>query len=253
MKSFLIGILFLFFCLPILNAQEQKKQLWLVSEEVVIPGMDAQYREVNKELLTLCKETNFPFSFNLWTTGDYRYYLWYPVESMNDLQKIESAWDSLVTRYGIEKFDRFNDCVEYAQTGFVMTRPDLSYMPDNPRLKEDEEMYCYYEKFYLKRGYTLTVETLIKDLNKISSESKLDRPVYFAEGVIGYENPVLLLSTFGKDRNDYFNHDKAYWDNLPEQTRETINKWFEELMKYARKYEYKEVWWVKDLSYSPGK
>jgi len=229
------------------NAQGKKEQLWLVNEEVVKPEMANQYLEVNKELLALCIEDKFPFTFNIWTSGDFKYYLWYPIESMNDVTKIDAAWDSIMANYGVEESKRFSECVDYSIDKFTVTRLDLSYEPPEPRLKDDEGTYCYWQEFYLKKGQVKNVEALINKATAIFKGKKYNDAIYFGYGEVGFEDPVLLSWGFGKNKIDYFEQTEKY-DALFGEELKDINK---EFLTYLRKVERKNVWWLKNLSYNP--
>jgi hypothetical protein len=231
------------------NAQGKKEQLWLVGEEVVKPEMVNQYLELNKELLALCLKDKFPFSFNLWTSGDFRYYLWYPIESMNDIAKISTAWDSIVAHYGTEKFKRFSECIEYSIEKVTVSRMDLSFIPPESRLKDDERTYCYWQEFYLKKGSEKNVEALINKATATFRDKKYNDAIYFGYGKVGYENPVLFNWGFGKNITDFYEQEKKYESLFGEELKD-INK---EFTTYVRKVEKKDVWWLKNLSYNPVK
>jgi hypothetical protein len=231
------------------SAQDKKEQLWLVGEEVVKPEMLNQYLELNKELLALCIKDKFPFTFNLWTSGDFKYYLWYPIESMNDVTKISAAWDSIVTHYGTERFKRFSECVEYSIDKFTITRLDLSYKPPESRLKDGEGTYCHWQEFYLKKGSEKYVEALINKATATFRDKKYNDAIYFGYGKVGYENPVLFNWGFGKSITDFYEQDKKYETLFGEELKD-IKK---EFTTYVRKVEKKDVWWLKNLSYNPIK
>ena len=229
------------------NAQGKKEQLYLVGEEVVKPEMSNQYLELNKELLAFCIKEKFPFTYYIWTTGDFKYYLWYPIESMNDVTKISAAWDSIVAHYGTEKFKRFSECVEYSIDKIIVTRSDLSYEPPESRLKGDEGTYCYWQEFYLKKGSEKNVEALINKATAIFRDKKYNDAIHFGYGEVGYENPVLFNWGFGKNITDFYEQDKKYESLFGEELKD-ISK---EFATYVRKVEKKDVWWLKNLSYNP--
>jgi len=231
------------------SAQEKSEQLWLVGTEVIKPEMMNQYMEINKELLTICKEVKFPFDFQFWTSGDFKYYLWYPLNSMDDALKIATAWDSVVARYGPEKFKRFNDCIEYTEEKFATVRFDLSYEPASPRLMEDERHYCRWQAFYLKKGKEKEMETLVKKANAVSKAKNISDATYIGYGKIGFEMPVMMLWTFAKSVTDFWEQDSKNWELIKNDFAD-INK---EAITCFRKEEKKDTWWLKDLSYSKSK
>jgi len=231
------------------RAQEKKEQLWLIGTEVIKPEMMNQYMEINKELQAICKEVNFPFDFQFWTSGDFKYYLWYPVNSMEDVSKIEAAWDSVVVRYGVEKFKRFNDCIEYTEDKFATVRFDLSYEPESPRLKADERLYCRWQAFYLKKGKEKEMEALVQKANAALKAKNINDATYIGYGRIGFESPVMILWTFAKSINDFWDQETKNWELIKDNFKDFDN----EAITYFRKEEKKDTWWLKDLSYSKSK
>lgn len=230
-------------------AQEKREQLWLIGTEVIKPEMMNQYLEMNKELLAICKEVNFPFDYQFWTSGDFTYYLWYPINSMDDASKIEAAWSSVVEKYGEKKYTKFNDCIDYTEDKFATIRFDLSYEPVAPRLKEDERLYCRWEAIYLKKGKEKDMEKLVKKANDVSRTKNISDAKYIGYGRIGFESPVMILWTFAKSINDFWEQDGKNWELIKNEFAE-INK---EAITYFRKEEKKDTWWLKDLSYSKNK
>jgi hypothetical protein len=226
-------------------AQEKKEQLFLVGKEVVKPEMLDQYFELNRKMVDLCKEHGFPFSYNLWTTGDFEYYLWYAVEDLNAMDEVEKAWDVIVEKMEEGEFARFEECIEYQESNFVVLRNDLTYKPENPRLSEDEELFSRWQEFYIKKGTEKDVEALILKANTIFREKGLSDAAYFGEAKTGFEQPVYFGWTFAKSINDYWEQDQKTRELLGEALQE-INR---EFVPYLRKLVEKEVWLIRNLSY----
>jgi len=115
------------------DAQEEKKeQLWYCIEETVKPEMWEQYIKQSKELINICKENNFSFKFFTWNGRPLVYELWTPIESLNDIEKIEKEWKRIVDIWGAENHAAFNATRlnNYSKTCTV--RDDMAYSPENP-------------------------------------------------------------------------------------------------------------------------
>jgi hypothetical protein len=228
-------------------AQEQEGQLWLAGIEVVKSEMIDQYIDLNKEMVALCEAENFPYTFYIWKYGDFKYYLWYPIQSYDDLPKIEKAWDGIVAKLGADKWDKFQECVEYSYEKIMRYRPDLSVMPQNPVTDEGENMYCWWQEFYVKKGHEKAVEAIIQQGNKYLS--KCDYRIFMGDGKTGFEHPVLIIWSFGKDKNDYWIRDKAAWEKLDEPSQNEFKKIDQELETHMRKITGVDCWYMKDISY----
>jgi hypothetical protein len=91
------------------NAQEEKKeQLWYCIEETVKPEMWEQYVKLSKEIIDICKENSFSFPFYTWNGRPLVYELWTPIESLNDIEKIEEEWKRIWDIMGEEKKTEFD-------------------------------------------------------------------------------------------------------------------------------------------------
>jgi len=227
------------------EAQEKKEQLWLVDEEVVKPDMVDQYKEVSKDLLTLCKEENFPYTYNVWVKDYFTYILWYPIDELNDIAKIEDAWDDIVEKFGEENFKKFQDCIESQVSRVMANRLDLSYMPDSFKLSEEEVKYSKLQEIYVEKGSEKKVEELFKRANALLKEKGVEDANFIGVGKIGYEQPVYFSWSYGKNRIDLLEQRKKNGKLLGDEFK-PINA---ELVKYLIRIEDVEDWWLKDLSY----
>jgi hypothetical protein len=226
-------------------AQEKTEQLWLAEEEIVKPEMIDQYHEVSKELVELCKAENFPYTFYLWSYQPFHYKLWYPIEEMNDISKIEDAWDAIIEKYGADKFKRFEECIE-SQTNKVMVGLlNLSYEPEPLRLSEEETAYCYWQKITVKKGSEKAVEDIFKKAVAIMKEKGTEIATYIGKGKTGYDQPLYFAWSYGKDQIDFLEQEKKFAEMVGDEW-EQING---EIVKHIKGIHNVNSWWSKELSY----
>ena len=226
-------------------AQEQKEMLYLKSEEQVKPALIEQYFEVSKELVELCKAENFPFTFNVLVSQPFHFSLWYPIEEMNDITKIEAAWDAIVKKFGAENFKRFEECIESQNSKVVASLPNLSYIPEPARLSEEEINYVYWQEISVKKGSEKAMEELIKKAVGIMEEKGSELATYIGKGKMGYDQPVYFSWSHGKDQVDFLEQEKKFGEMVGEEWKE-INA---EIIKYIKGIKNVDMWWVKDISY----
>jgi len=236
----LVGLLF-----QSAEAQENKEQLWLVGEEVVKPDMVDQYEEVSEDLIKLCNKENFPYSFNLWKLDYFTYDLWYPIDELNDIKKIDDAWDDIMLKFGEENIKKFQDCIESQFDKVMAVRLDLSYQPDSPRLSAEDVKFSRLQELYLKKGSEKKVEELFKRANTLFKEKGIENVTFIGEGRIGYEQPVYFRWSYGENRMDLIKQDIDRGELLGEEWR-SIN---EEMVTYLKRIEELEDQWIKFLSY----
>ncbi|MCK4992016.1 MAG: hypothetical protein KAS29_16065 [Bacteroidales bacterium] len=226
-------------------AQDKKEYHWLVTEEVVKPDMVEQYVEVSQELLKLCKEENFPYHFEVWSRDYFTFSLWYPLEELNDIIKIEDAWDGIVEKFGEENFLRFQECITSQFSKVMITRLDLSYIPENLRLNDEEVKYCKWQELYIKKGSEKKMEELLTKANSVLKEKGYEDPSMVGEAMIGYEQPLYFSWSFGKDKIDFLEQERKIWELAGEEWK-SIN---EELVLYLLRIDESDLWYHKDLSH----
>ena len=228
---------------------QEKEELWLVSEEVVYPEKYEQYVEVSKELIELCKAENFPYSYNLWSSGPFHFALWYPIEELNDITKIENAWDGIVEKFGEENFHRFQECIKSTEDKVMANLPDLYYEHEIPRLSEEETGYCYWQVISAKKGYEKKIEELFSKAAILLKEKDAPYDIYIGKGKIGYKQPVYFAWSYGKDRTDFRAKQKEFFSVVGEDW----TKLNSEIVNYIDDISNVDEWWNHDLSYQPEK
>lgn len=238
-----LGLTLLF--MPETAAQDQNEVLWLKSEERVKPALIEQYYEVSKELAELCKAENFPYSYYVWVSQPFHYSLWYPIEDMNDITKIEAAWKAIIEKFGAENFKRFQECIEYQKDKVMVSLLDMSYEPDPPILNEEDIAYCYWQEVTVKKGSEKAVEDLFKKALSIMKEKGTEITTYMGKGKMGYNEPVYFAWYPGKSQIDYLEQEKKFAEIVGEDWKE-ING---EIVKHIKGIHNENMWWAKEISY----
>jgi hypothetical protein len=229
------------------EAQDKEELLWLVDEEVVKPEMINQYYEVSKELMELCKAEKFPYAYNVWNPQPFQFALWYPINEMNDITRIQDAWDEIIEKFGTDKFAKFQECIESQVSKVMETQLNLSYEPESPRLSEEEIGYCYWQDIYVKKGSEKVVEDLFKKITSAMKDQGIEDAIYVGKGMLGYEGPVYFAWSYGKDRMDFLEQQKKTLEIIGSSYKE-VNA---ELIKHIKDIQNTHDTWVKELSFKP--
>jgi hypothetical protein len=227
------------------QAQEKAEPLWLMADELVKPALVNQYYEVSKELVELCKAENFPYSFYVWVSQPFHYSISYPLEDMNDITKIESAWDAIIEKYGAEKFKRFEECIESQNDKVMVGLSNLSYIPETPPLNDEEIAYCYWQEISVKKGSEKALEDLIKKAGAIMKEKEIEFGAYIGKGKLGYDQPIYFAWYYAKDQIDYLEQEKKFGEKVGDEWKQ-ING---EIIKHINGITNMNFWWIKELSY----
>ncbi len=239
-------VVFVLFCFGyITNAQDEEDQLFYCYEEIVSPDRLETYWELAREIVDFCKENQFPYTFHTWTTGDFKYQLWSPIKTLDDIDKMNAAWVELLEKWDQEKSDTFRK-TKITNYSFTMNvKNELNYQPENSRLGEGEAKFVYWQEFYLFPGVEEEAEALVKEAVEILKSKNHDNAWYFGYGGIGYESPCMIAWIWSKDRHDYWEHDKKFNDMYSETFKEINNKF----IPLIRTKKTKDMWYLEELSY----
>ena len=152
-----LGLLICLSALIILaQAQEQEAQLFFVREITVKPSKIFDYMAGTKELMAQIKEHKFPYPINVFRCDDFTVLFSAPLENVADLEVLRNTLDELMAMIAPEASQKIQKLLEgtmeYRQDGLLVTRPDLSYMPESPRLKPEEINFYRWTFTYILPG-----------------------------------------------------------------------------------------------------
>lgn len=230
------------------SAQRRKnqEQLYLMSTEVIKADMVDEFIQARKELISVCQETGFPHPFILWSSRDNYCHIWYPIDEMNDINRIDKAWNAFAEEYGSTVVKPYMACVETSITKVMVAHLDLSYEPAELRLTEDETKFCRLQYLYLKKNSGAKVKALVKELLELYESKGVTSGVYYGEGEIGFEKPLLLNWMFARDLQDYLEQEDKITELLGAHYKDLLN----EISHYVRKTETLDFKYLDDLSYN---
>jgi hypothetical protein len=227
------------------NAQEKEELLWLMGEEVVKPEMIEQYYEVSQELVEFCKAENFPYAFYVWVSQPFHYSLAYPLEEMNDITKMEEAWKALLEKWGEEKYQRFQECIETQNEKVMVGLMDFSYVPESGAENEEENNYCYWQEITVKKGSEKAFEEVLKKAVGLMTEKGSELATYVGKGKTGYDLPLYFAWYYGKDQMDFLEKEKKFGELMGDDWKE-INS---HIIKHIKGIKNVDFWYAKELSY----
>jgi hypothetical protein len=228
------------------NAQRHKKaaQLYLMSTEIVKPEMKKEYLKARISVNQILIESEFPYPFILWNSIDNHYHIWYPVNELNDIKAIENAWEAFSKKHE-DVSTTLLECIETSISKVILVDLDLTYEPDQPLYSETETNFSRLTKLYLKQGTEKEVHKLAKQRTELYESNGVNRAYYYGEGMLGFELPVILSWSFGKNPREY-NRQESATNEMLGDVYKLIN---EEISQYVRKWETLDFHYVPGLSY----
>lgn len=205
--TFVIGLL----ALPVLLAQSER-QLFVVHEDQVIPGMMDDYMELMGEVAAAFKAKGNEMESTTYTREDFSVIHVTPIESMADLDRNMSAYFSEMM--GEEEFkqafSRFDK--HYHQHGdyVVALNEELSYMPEgNLDPTTPGQPYRLWQYYTVSADNHDEVYELAKEMKALhkNSGSKLNWRIY--EPVLGIMGPQFVVVMSGKNAAELENRMSA--------------------------------------------
>jgi hypothetical protein len=125
--------------------------------------------------------------------------------------------------------------------------PELSYTPENPRLKPGEGNFYFWDIYYIHPGKAGEYEENLKEWKSLFKSKNITESYNTLQGDIGTDNPVYAFSGRAKSAADYYTHNAKMWEMLGEEGE----KLFAKDLPLIRKNEVRQGWLFHGLSYKP--
>ena len=233
------------------QTEEQKDQLLFVNEFTVSPSMIEEFEAWSKEFVALCTQHKYPYSQTAYSINDFHYIFVYPLENYADITSWDKATNELGKKAGKEQWQalwkRMENCFEYYHSSMVYLIPELSYTPENPRLKSEEGNFIFWDIYYLHPGKAKEFEEILKKWVSLCKSKIINEGYNILQGDIGTDNPVYAFSIIAKDAADFYTHNNKMWEMVGKEG-EIL---YEKMLPFIRKNEVKQGWLRPDLSYIP--
>lgn len=233
------------------QAEKPPPQLYYLLEVAVKPCMLSQYETAVKELIPLNKEYQATYTWYGFSADDFIYYFSIPVKDLADVENMYKEDEEISKKWGEEKSKEieknFAGTYKYVRTSMFYERKDLSYVPEEPRLKSEEANYRLWVYYYIKPDKGKEFQEVLKKFGALCKSKNVADPFYIYVGGIGTETPVYLIAFAAKSAGDFWTHYEKTWDLFGEEGKILLEK----LFTLIRKRDIKAGWYRPDLSYLP--
>jgi hypothetical protein len=205
------------------------------------------YFEGTGLLMAQIKEQNFPFPINVFRCNDFTVLFSVPLENTADLQVLGDTMNEMMATIAPEKGQEIQKLLdgttEYREDGLIALRPNLSYMPENARLKPEETNFFNWSFTYILPGKEQALEEMAKKYKTLYQTKNIPDGFLLYEVIMGKEQPMYILVQSAKSPADYFSTDHS--EALGKEGAALQSK----LWSVIRKVEYKQAWIARDLSH----
>jgi len=230
-------------------AQDQQPVFDFVLTHQIKPDKVDVHNDAMKDLAAVCKKHGFSHPYSCYSANNFRWYLLSTMNSIGDLdgmfvemgqmgEKATGEWQSIN--------EREQESLESWTMAVYMSRPDLSYVPENPRLKEGEGNYVRWLVLRLK---VVDNEEKINDILRrwaaLYKRKGIRDGFWITVSVIENDMPVMVVVQHARDEADYYENAK----HIHEQLGGESEALWKEFSQYVRSEEVINAHYVEEHSY----
>lgn len=217
-------------------AQEgPKDQLFLLHQDVIKIDKVAEYEKISAELFDLFKEHGMEGTVKYASkTDDNKYNFYTPLSSYADLDNRAKYWANLGEKAGDALTDilaRMDETYVHHKDYLLRHSADLSYWPENNRLKGEKRDFIHFDHYYFKDGKLSEGLKMMKEFKDlmIAKKSNDGYSVWIFD--IGGEYGHIMVTRLAKDGVDYYQETERRMALMSEELKEMWPK-FSSLLKH---------------------
>jgi len=218
-----------------IGAQEQKSQLYSITEVVAKPAMAAKFEAaVKKE-----NELGYPYPYSAYSTDDFYYYFLVPIENyaaIDAMNKMEGEWAAKAGQEYEAMMKSLAGTVEHYRSGVIRFLPELSYAPKKLRLKPEEQKFTTWGFAYLGFGKEKEFADIAKQFVEVSKskDTSIGWNMFVVES--GADLPFYFWAEGGKSAAEYYTENEKVTKKMGEDKfAELWNKCLGTLRRYESK------------------
>lgn len=235
---------------PAALAQGDSPDYFVVTEDTVKMDKWNEYEQLAALRARLAAESGFALPAYASQTGNEYQYV-FPVEGLDGIQEVMNAageaasknpeaWQAL--------YANMEKCLEASALELVMHLPELSYVPDNPRISMEEAGVRQMITMCPEPARDREFVSILREYKELCGEKGIATGYGVYRAITGDEQPAYIVGVFAKDRADLYAQQ--------EKDDETLGAAGMQLQLRAvaclRKMEEKIIMIRRDLSYIPG-
>jgi hypothetical protein len=243
----LTGILF--FADSLMQAEEENNQLLFVQEVVIDPSGASAFEAGIRQFIHQYSAHKFPYQFQTYRGNDFHYYFICSLKNYADIDSFFRASSEFTEKVGVENIQsqqkRLIGVIENSRYYFFQYIPEISYKPENPRIKPEERTFYNWAFFSVKFGREKEFEEILKEWLTLYKSKEIPNEYNFYVGSIGTEMPVYIAFESGRDAADFFAEINKTYEKFGQ---ESVTLW-EKTWPLVKRIEMKQCIWCPELSY----
>lgn len=240
----------LFSLTSLAQAGEEKPQLFVVWEDIVHPSKSMGYEAGLKAWVDFNTKYKYPRPVTVYRTNDYRYYILIPIEKLADIDDFEKYFTELGEEAGKEVAEigkLMAGTYESGTFGVVALRTDLSYAPENPRVKLEDINFVWWNYYYIKSGKEKEAEAIAKEWQALWKSKGITDYFNVYQPMLWSDLPVMVAAGGAISAADYYSHMEKNVEKMGDEYLALTKK----TMDACRRFEQRTGFILRDLSYIP--
>ncbi len=205
----LVGLVFC--CLTVSPGEAQTEEgppsLHAIWDFVVSPSNVGEFESVYKKMAELYRKQELSYTWGTASTDDYHYYSWVPVKDLADVSAMYTAFNEAAEKMGPEakELDKaVGSTFESVRVSLWRINHELSYVPDEPRLRPQEGVFLRYVFFYGNGAKTEELIGVFKKYKELYESENIAAGYNVWVGELGVDFPVYCVIAMAKSAADYF-------------------------------------------------
>jgi len=235
----------------VLRAQAPANQLYAVNDMVVEPAKAADFEAAMKDWVAFYAKNKYPWSYSVYRTEDFHYYLLGPVKDMADFEAMMKADMELEKKAGAEfeaLMKRTAGAFVFVNSDLAVLRYDLSYTPEKPRVPTAEARFICWDYYYGIPSLAEEGDKIAKEWQALYKSKNIPDNFLYYMLIMGPDLPVSVVARWGKSEADFNAEDELVFKTLGDAYAPLAKK----TMALCRKYERRTGYRLEALSYTPA-
>jgi hypothetical protein len=170
--------------------------------------------------VALFSKFDLPVGWTAYSTADHRYFFLFPIEDSGSIDKINAAFAVAAEKAGEEykeMQEAFLGTYDHISTSIIAFHPELSYVPEDPRVPPEEAGFFYWNFFYVKPGLEGKFQELAKKFAKLCEGRNVADAYNFIVSEFGRDLPVMLATSWSREEADFEPNNEKMWEALGEE------------------------------------
>ena len=243
----LVGLLLGLWTSGVTAQEAPQGQLVRILTVKVDPSKISEYEAAVEDLFAALAKKKFSFPISVAVGEDLVYGFLTPLENFAAMDKMREELSQIIEQ-NPQIMERLSKASESRTYWMIEERPDLSYVPENPRLQPDEIRFLHLDRYYLRPGTEAQAEATAKEWVKLYRRKYVSDGFRVSVAVTGADLPIFTVGTPAKNALDYQTQAQKIQALLGEESQALM----ERSLSIVRRLDPLDITLRPDLSYEPG-